>query len=679
MNGSHHATGRALQSSAFVQTVPRGVALRNSAVRESCFVQKRFAHVRKRRRAFTVASVATNGTTEIHQQDFQALIPLHAAKPRPELRFLQLLWQNWRILVPALVAAFVASCCAVVQPVLLGRIIGVLARAETLPQTVARSSLLRKAGGLVIVYCIELTCTITFVSLVTRSIDRSLRQLREALFRKTLRNDLGFFDDIGRYEIEKTISKDISIVRDSIWGNLSRDRGLRAMLEIFLGLTLCLCITGVVGAPIFGGLVPVVATLVAQMGLRNGRLASAVFAKDSTIQSYLNEKLRGVRLVKAFGAEKREQRDLGNLLDNAEVVSNKFGVSKAMTEGANRVGIYFTIMTYFVLGGLMICAGKLSYETFACLTGFIWILNFAMQGVSYTITDAAKAGASLKSIYALLDQANAFGRAQKLINSSVSPQTKLKGEIQFHNVSFYYPSRPEVSVLQGVNFSIRPGQMIALVGDSGGGKSTIAAMLTRFYAPTSGSVTVDGIDLQSLPNKVYSRYCSLVDQDPILFQGSIKKNIAYGLPDEDVSDEEVIRAAKEANAHEFIVKLKDGYDTIWSPESNVSGGQRQRIAIARSLVKSPRILVLDEATSALDQESERIVQNALERVMKNRTVLIIAHRLSTVRTADKILFVKDGQIVEEGTYDQLHAKKGGHFQTLVNSATELVANATPTI
>lgn len=594
------------------------------------------------------------------------------------VRFLNLSWQNWRLLAPALIAAVLASCFSVIQPVLFGRIIGVLSRTEMLPYDVARTQLLQRAVKLGVVYCLEITFTIAFVALVSRTVDKATRQLRELVFEKTLQNDVGFFDDAGRIEIERTLSSQITVVRDNLWGNLSRDRGIRAILEVILGVVLCFYVTGNVGAPVFGGLVPVISTLVAQMGLRNGRIASRVSFKDSGIQAFLNEKLRGVRTLKAFGAERREQRALNVLLDSAETTAKELGLSKALTEGANRVSIYVTIMTFFILGGLMICAGTLTFELFSCLTGFIWILNFAMQGISYTVTDAGKVATALKNIYSLLDQADAYSEARKQITTpSLDRPSKFKGEVRFSNVSFHYPSRPDVLVLKGIDFSIQKGQTFALVGDSGGGKSTIAAMLTRFYAPTSGSVTLDGINIQSLPNDVYTKQCSLVEQDPILFRGSIKENIAYGLPDEDVSDDEVIRAAKEANAHEFIVKLTDGYDTMWSPESNVSGGQRQRIAIARSLVKSPRVLVLDEATSALDQESERVVQIALERVMKNRTVLIIAHRLSTIRSANKILFVKAGRIVEEGTYDELFAKSDGHFRTLVNSASDVMANTLP--
>lgn len=433
------------------------------------------------------------------------------------------------------------------------------------------------------------------------------------------------------------------------------------------------------GAPIFGILVPILSTIVARLGLRNGRIASEMSSVDSSIRTFFNEKLRGLRTLKAFGAELKEHKALAKFLDVARVSARKLTFSQAVNEAANRISIYITILTFFTTGGLLICAGKLTYVSFTTITGFIWVLNFAMQGVTYTITDATRVARSLKNIYALNDRAEAynvtFTKPVQLSDSTQHTQS-FAGHVRFENVYFYYPSRPDTAVLKNISFSVSPGQTIALVGDTGGGKSTIAALLTRLYMPASGTVKLDETDVHSISNKVYANQISLVDQDPILFQGSIRDNIAYGLPDEDVSEEQVIQAGKEANAHEFIEKLRDGYNTICSSSSTLSGGQRQRIAIARSLIKSPKVLVLDEATSALDVESERMVQSALERVMRNRTVVIIAHRLSTVRSADCILFVKDGQIVERGTYDELYERPKSHFRTLVRAASEFRERST---
>lgn len=618
----------------------------------------------------------TSATPNTIQKSEGASFP-DVNRPGPVSRFLRLLWCQWRLLVPALIAALFASFFSVVQPLFWGRIVGLLSNTRGLSYAVAKRELLKRISRIAGIYCIEVICTITFVSLISRAVDNATRSLRELLFRKTFTNDIGFFDETGRLEVERTVSSEIKEVRNGIANNLSRDRGIRAFLEVGIGLVLCFRVAGSLAIPVFGFLVPIVSTIVAQMGLRNGRVATRLAQKESEVQFYVNERLRGLRTLKAFGAENKEMRSLSSLLDCTEKSSRQLGTSKAMTEAANRISIYATILVFFTTGGLMICAGTLTYELFASITGFVWILNFTMQGLSFTLSDAAKVTGSLKSIYEVLDEAEAYEKiGNARLPSESDSHLSFQGDVRFENVHFHYPSRPDTPVLKGIDFSIRPGQMIALVGDSGGGKSTIAAMLSRFYASTAGQVTVDGVDIQSIPSDVYAKLISVVDQEPILFRGSIRDNIAYGLPDDLVSEKSIIRAAKEANAHEFICQLANGYETEWNPGSNLSGGQRQRIAIARSLVKSPQILILDEATSALDQESERMVQSALERIMKNRTVLIIAHRLSTVRSADKILFVKDGQVVEEGTYDDLLSKSSGHFHALVQSAASVAAKST---
>lgn len=630
--------------------------------RPSVYISKR------PRQSLIQATAASNGISKAKQVEHIPTVPsTKSKKPSHLVRFLRLVFSEWTIF-PALLAAIVGSVCSVTQPLFFGRIVGTLSRAELTPFPGMQRQLLNRIGVLGCLYAVEITCTICFVLLVSRLAEKVTRKLRESVFANVFQNDIGFFDRFGRTNIENSLTSEIAAVRNGLWNNLSRDRGIRACCDVILGVFLNLFNTGSIGTPIFGVLVPIMATIVAQIGLRNGRMAARMSAKDSALQEFLNDRLRGVRTLKAFGAEAREQRALRALLDSAQGTAVTKSKSQAFTEAASRVSIYVTVLSFFISGGLLICAGKLTYESFACLTGFVWILNFAVQGMTYSLTDAGKISASLRKIYELNDNAEAYSRSLTKHVEPLNGIPAFSGHVRFANVSFHYPGRPDVTVLNGIDFSIHPGQMVALVGDSGGGKSSIAGLLSRFYAPTSGSISIDGRDIQTLPSDVFSQQISLVDQDPVLFTGTIRENIAYGLPDVDVSDEQIISAAKEANAHDFIMNLTDGYDTVWSLGSNLSGGQRQRIAIARSLVKSPRILVLDEATSALDQDSERLVQRALERVMKNRTVLIIAHRLSTVRTADVILFVKGGRIIERGTYDDLIAIPDGNFRALVESA-----------
>ncbi|KAK6125924.1 hypothetical protein DH2020_040313 [Rehmannia glutinosa] len=233
------------------------------------------------------------------------------------------------------------------------------------------------------------------------------------------------------------------------------------------------------------------------------------------------------------------------------------------------------------------------------------------------------------------------------------------GDICLEDVHFSYPLRPDVEILQGLDLTLKSGTVTALVGSSGAGKSTVVQLLARFYEPTRGRITVAGEDLRSFDKSEWARVVSIVNQEPVLFSVSVGENIAYGLPDDYVSKDDVIKAAKAANAHEFIISLPQGYDTLVGERGGLlSGGQRQRIAIARALLKNAPILILDEATSALDTVSERLVQDALNRLMKGRTTLVIAHRLSTVQNADQIALCSDGKISELGTHSELVEQKG---------------------
>jgi ATP-binding cassette subfamily B protein len=248
-------------------------------------------------------------------------------------------------------------------------------------------------------------------------------------------------------------------------------------------------------------------------------------------------------------------------------------------------------------------------------------------------------------------------------DESTAPLERFKGEIELRDITFAYPTRPDSIVLRDFNLSAKAGQRIALVGPSGSGKTTSVSLLFRFYDPTSGEVLIDGKNVRDLSLTTLRRNLALVPQEVLLFGGTIRENIAYGKPG--ASEEEIVSAAKQANAHDYITALDDGYDTLVGDRgAQLSGGQRQRIAIARAILADPAILILDEATSSLDAESERLVQEALDKLMENRTSLIIAHRLSTVRRCDQILVMSAGSVLERGTHEELIAKPGGLYGSL---------------
>ncbi|CAL2226488.1 unnamed protein product [Prunus armeniaca] len=285
-------------------------------------------------------------------------------------------------------------------------------------------------------------------------------------------------------------------------------------------------------------------------------------------------------------------------------------------------------------------------------------------GVSHSGSLAPNLGkvkSSAASIFAILD------RKSKIDSSDESGTTieNVKGEIELRHVSFKYPTRPDVPIFQDLCLTIHHGKTVGLVGESGSGKSTVVSLLQRFYDPDSGHITLDGVEIQKLQLKWLRQQMGLVSQEPVLFNDTIRANIAYG-KEGNAPEAEIIAAAELANAHKFISSLQQGYDTIVGERGiQLSGGQKQRVAIARAIMKAPKILLLDEATSALDAESERVVQDALDRIMVDRTTIVVAHRLSTIKSADVIAVVKNGVIAEKGKHETLIGIKDGIYASLV--------------
>jgi len=321
---------------------------------------------------------------------------------------------------------------------------------------------------------------------------------------------------------------------------------------------------------------------------------------------------------------------------------------------------FANISIAFVLwfGGTLVISKEMSAGN---LTSFI-IYTLGVAGAVGLVTglygDVMKAVGSSERVFELLDRTPRVRWKGGIILN------KFQGALEMNNVHFSYPSRPDVTVLNGVNLSLRPGEVVALVGPSGGGKSTIVALLEIFYYPTKGTITLDGQDISKLDPQVLRNRIGLVSQEPLLFGKNIAENIAYGRPD--ISRSQIVEAAKVANADQFIMSFPDGYDTMVGERGiRLSGGQKQRISIARALLINPSILLLDEATSALDAESEYLVREALDRLMKGRTVLVIAHRLSTVQHANLVCVVDKGCIVEQGTHDELLTKSKGLYTKLV--------------
>jgi ATP-binding cassette subfamily B (MDR/TAP) protein 1 len=311
----------------------------------------------------------------------------------------------------------------------------------------------------------------------------------------------------------------------------------------------------------------------------------------------------------------------------------------------------------FYYGGTLLASGQILPGT---LVNAFGNMVFAILGVSNALSEVqsfAKSFASAHEVLLVTERTPAITP-----EGGIVPE-KLVGNIEFKDVTFEYPSRPGVAIMKNFNLTIAKGQHVALVGESGSGKSTITGLLERFYDPVQGKVLLDGQDLRTIDVRWLHKNISAVTQEPVLFATTIRKNITYAVGDENVSMDQVIQCAKDANCHDFIVNLPNGYDTVIGERGvSMSGGQKQRIAIARAMIQNAPVLLLDEATSALDTEAEQVVQDALNKLIVGRTTIVIAHRLSTIKNSDVIVAMKSGEIVEMGTHDELINKQGLYFK-----------------
>jgi ATP-binding cassette subfamily B protein len=374
----------------------------------------------------------------------------------------------------------------------------------------------------------------------------------------------------------------------------------------------------------------------------------------------LNEVLSSIATVKSFAMEHEEKRRFMNGVGEANAVVVR-GVSFDARVGAVQQSLVALARVAVIgYGGYLAIGGEISVGTLLAFLGYVMGLFSPIQGLTGIYQTLHRASVSLDVVFSIIDAEDHIRDRPGAL-----PVTGIRGAVSFENVAFgYVEGRP---VLHGVSFDVEPGQMVALVGPSGGGKTSLAALLQRLYDPHEGAIRIDGVDVRSMEGASLRRHIGTVMQDAVLFSESVRANIAYGRPD--ATTDEIEAAAIAANAHDFILTLPGGYDAeLGAGGSRLSAGQRQRVAIARAILKRPSIVVLDEATSALDAESEALVHDALERLLVGRTTFVIAHRLATVVHADEILVVRDGRITERGTHGALLAADG-YYASLIRLQT----------
>lgn len=372
------------------------------------------------------------------------------------------------------------------------------------------------------------------------------------------------------------------------------------------------------------------------------------------LQAYLHERVQGMPVMKSFAIEEEEQKRFSK--QNNNFLTKALMHTSWNAKSFSVVNTVTDIAPIIVIGyaGYQVLLGHITVGTMVAFVGYIDRLYSPLRRLVNSSTTLTQSFASMDRMFEFLDETYDIVDAPNAVDCK-----EVKGDIVFENVTFAY-SKNEPPVLRDISFSVKAGETIALVGMSGGGKSTLVSLIPRFYDVTEGRILLDGVDIRDIRVRSLRDKIGIVFQDSFLFSDSVKENILLGEPD--ATDEEVIAAAKAANAHDFIMNLPDGYDTkVGERGIKLSGGQKQRIAIARVFLKNPPLLIFDEATSALDLESEHYIQEALERLAKNRTTFIVAHRLSTITHADRIFLIEDGMVVESGTHDELMAKKGQYY------------------
>ncbi|WP_375216727.1 ABC transporter ATP-binding protein [Parageobacillus toebii] len=372
------------------------------------------------------------------------------------------------------------------------------------------------------------------------------------------------------------------------------------------------------------------------------------------LQAYLHERVQGMPVIKSLAIEEEEQKRFSE--QNNNFLTKALMHTSWNAKSFSVVNTVTDIAPIIVIGyaGYQVLLGHITVGTLVAFVGYIDRLYSPLRRLVNSSTTLTQSFASMDRMFEFLDETYDIVDAPNAMDCK-----EVKGDIVFENVTFAY-NKNEPPVLRDISFSVKAGETIALVGMSGGGKSTLVSLIPRFYDVTKGRILLDGIDIRDIRVRSLRDQIGMVFQDSFLFSDSVKENILLGKPG--ATDEEVIAAAKAANAHDFIMNLPDGYDTkVGERGIKLSGGQKQRIAIARVFLKNPPLLIFDEATSALDLESEHYIQEAMERLAKNRTTFIVAHRLSTITHADRIFLIEDGKIVESGTHDELMARKGQYY------------------
>ena len=543
-----------------------------------------------------------------------------------------------------------SSAASLAFPALLGDLVN--AGSEGVLAENIKRVILLLAGTLVVQSLFSYFRVVIFVNVS----EKTIASLRQAAFNHIIRLPLKFFDKHRVGELNSRISADISLLSDSLTYTLAEF--IREIMVIVGGITL-LTLTSWKLTIFMLAILPAVVLSAVVFGRFIRRYSKSVQKKVAESNTIVEEALQGIRSIKTYTNELYEYQRYKVITKEAAAIGIKGGKYRGAFSAFMITGMFGTLVAVIWKGVSLTTQGEINMGelfSFVIYSGFI---AGTIAGIAGTFTQIQKFIGATEELFDVLDD-----EIEELDDSVEIPAgSQIKGAIELKKVSFTYPSRPGEIVLDGVSMKIRENQLVAVVGPSGAGKSTLTGLLLRLHEPDSGLIEFDGKQSTAFSLTALRRQIAIVPQDIFLFGGTIRENIAYGKPG--ANDAEVFDAAEKANALDFIDSFPAKFDTLVGERgTQLSGGQRQRIAIARAVLKDPRILILDEATSSLDSESERLVQDALEKLMKGRTSIVIAHRLATVRKADMIIVLDNGRVSESGTHEELIQIEGGLYRSL---------------